>query len=140
MFTLQLVLWLSLAFQPKPGLAPQADPQAQLVVLKVGDEAEIDRGRLHLKFEEVLSDSRCPRGNRCIWAGEARVQVWAKEAAEPGRTLVIAGPARSFYDVSKNYSLQIRALEPYPEAGVEKPTEYRLTMAIRAATNDSPAK
>jgi hypothetical protein len=33
------------------------------------------RSGLHLVLKEVTSDSRCPQGLNCIWAGEAQVIV-----------------------------------------------------------------
>ena len=63
---------LAMAIQPKLALPLQADVRAHQIVLKVGEEAELDDGRLRLRFERVLADSRCPRGARCIpgWRGE----------------------------------------------------------------------
>jgi hypothetical protein len=126
-----LFLILSLALQSRPGSKPQADSRVQYVVLKVRDKVELDGGRIEIGFEAVLADSRCPRGVRCVRAGEAKVQVWIKEGSEPGRSHVVIGPAPAFYPVSRNYSIQMKALEPYPEAGAEKPEDYRLTLAIR---------
>ena len=119
------------------GSKPQSDARAQHVVLKVGDKAELDGGRIHIGFEAVLSDSRCPRGYHCVRAGEAKVRLWVKEGSESGRSHAVAGPARAFYPVSRNYSIQMKALEPYPEAGAEKPTDYRLTLAIHGAFRQS---
>jgi hypothetical protein len=120
-------LTLSLALQSTGG----SPPQAQHVVLRTGEEAELDSGRIRVRFEAVLSDSRCPRGHQCVRAGEAKVRIWAQEGSEPGRSHVVAGPARTYYSVSRHYSIQITALEPYPVAGAEKPAEYTLTLAVR---------
>lgn len=120
LFVSHLLVIVSLALQVKPGPKGQVEVQGQQVVLKIGDKAEMDGGRFRVSFEEVVSDSRCARGHQCVSAGQAKVRVWVEEGAESGRSHIVAGPARSFYPVSKSYSIQMRALEPYPEAGAER--------------------
>lgn len=127
MFLPYFLLTLSLGMPPQA----DADPGITEIVLKQGDEAELDGGQFRVRFEAVIADSRCPRGYRCISAGEAKVRLWVKEASEPGQSQVVAGPARTFSPVSKNHAVRIRALEPYPVGGAPRPTEYTLTLAVR---------
>ncbi len=44
------------------------------ITLRYGEERTID-GVLHVSFNEVLEDSRCPVDVTCVWAGNARVQI-----------------------------------------------------------------
>jgi hypothetical protein len=129
-FASYLFLVLAIALQPKLGLPFQADARAHQIVLKVGEEAELDEGRLRLRFESVLADSRCPRGARCIRAGEAKVEVWVQEGSEPGRSLIVAGPSPVIFPVSRSYSAQMKSLDPYPEPGPKKRPEYTLTLLV----------
>jgi hypothetical protein len=99
-------------------------------VLKAGEENILDGGRIQVRFESVLSDSRCPRGVRCIRAGEAKVQVWVKEGSDPGRSHVVAGPAAVFVPVSGSYSVRMKSLDPYPEPGRAKTPEHILTLLV----------
>ena len=41
--------------------------------LEVGDQFEIPGTEAHVKFDRVLTDSRCPTTVRCIWEGNARL-------------------------------------------------------------------
>jgi hypothetical protein len=129
-FASSLFFLLAMAIQPKLALPLQADVRAHQIVLKVGEDAELDDGRLRLRFERVLADSRCPRGARCIRAGEAKVEVWVQEGSEPGRSLIVAGPAPVFFPVSRSYSAQMKSLNPYPELGPKKRPEYVLTLLL----------
>ncbi|HYM81159.1 MAG TPA: hypothetical protein VEY91_07075, partial [Candidatus Limnocylindria bacterium] len=46
--------------------------------LGVGRQAVIPDQRLEIGFERVTTDSRCPEGGTCVWAGEARVALWLR--------------------------------------------------------------
>ena len=129
-FPLCLVLLITMAPQSDSTRQSRADAGTQQVVLAIGEEHELDGGRARVKFENVLSDSRCPRGARCIRAGEAKVQVWFQQGSEPGRSHILVGPARSFSSVSRSYSVQVRSLEPYPEQGSKRPQEHVLTLLV----------
>jgi hypothetical protein len=44
-------------------------------IILLNYKESIDIGDVNLKFEKVLTDSRCPSDVNCIWAGEAIVVV-----------------------------------------------------------------
>jgi hypothetical protein len=64
-------------------LAPPAQPAraepGQTFSLKVGESVRTE-GAWEIGFEGVAADSRCPKGERCVWAGDATVRVWLKKA------------------------------------------------------------
>jgi len=43
--------------------------------VKITQKKCVKKKGYHLVLKEVLSDSRCPEGVTCIWAGEAKVVV-----------------------------------------------------------------
>jgi hypothetical protein len=43
------------------------------VVLAVGQDAEVERAGVRLRFDQVLEDSRCAQGEECLWEGFARI-------------------------------------------------------------------
>ncbi len=43
--------------------------------IKLGSSVLADKGRVAIKFTEIVEDSRCPEGVACIWAGNARVKL-----------------------------------------------------------------
>jgi hypothetical protein len=65
-------------------LAPPAQPAraepGQTFSLKAGESARAEGGAWEIGFEGVTADSRCPKGERCVWAGDATVRVWLKKA------------------------------------------------------------
>lgn len=43
--------------------------------IRLGQERTVRTGRLHIKFDRIVEDSRCPMNARCIQAGNAKVQL-----------------------------------------------------------------
>jgi hypothetical protein len=52
-----------------PDITPPADGE---VVLAPGEDADVAPAT-KLRFERIVSDSRCPAGVQCVWAGEVRI-------------------------------------------------------------------
>jgi hypothetical protein len=47
----------------------------QTVSVAEGNTRVIDRGRLTVKFVEIVEDSRCAKGMTCVWAGNAKIKL-----------------------------------------------------------------
>ncbi len=64
-------------------LAPPAQParaeSGQAFSLRVGESVRTKGGAWEIGFEGVPADSRCPRGEQCVWAGDATVRVWLQK-------------------------------------------------------------
>lgn len=116
----------------RPQSAAQA--RAQEVALKPGDSASVRATGVTLVFERVESDSRCPEGARCVWAGDAVVRLGIEEPGKPeSRTVVrLHTNPRETREV-RHASVRIRlvSLEPRPTLDREiDPAEYRLRLSV----------
>ena len=83
------------------------------VQLKVGQAAVVD-GRLIVRFVGVPSDSRCPLGAMCIWAGDAEVAITVTldGGAAEADTLHLMPATNS--DTTATYIVSLLDLTPYP--------------------------
>jgi hypothetical protein len=95
--------------------------------LRAGQSAQTGDGALRIGFESVSADSRCPKGERCVWAGDATVRIWlqrrtgAKEWIEL-HTTNGDGPG-----------VRLLRLDPVPIAGkVLAQRDYVATLALSA--------
>ncbi len=96
---------------------------------RVGRELKVKVGRtvtfrgetLRLRFAKVASDSRCPEGVDCVWAGNAEVIIEASAGgARSRRTLSLntnAGQGRAGEATYRGYTVKLVGLTPYPKAG-----------------------
>jgi hypothetical protein len=85
--------------------------------LKVGQSAQTRDGAWRVGFEGVGADSRCPKGEQCVWAGDATVRVWLQSGSGPraARELHTA-PALAQATRVPGHELRLVLLEPYPVA------------------------
>jgi len=128
-----------------PGLAqPVPIELGRNFSLRPGESAPMRGEELRVGFEGVKNDSRCPKGEQCVWAGDATVWVWLQRgsgprgmhelhAAEgPGQTLQVFG-----------HDLRLVGLAPGPVTGkaIAK-GDYVLTLRLSqsSASESDPSR
>jgi hypothetical protein len=86
--------------------------------LRVGQSTVVDGATLEIGFQAVSSDSRCPKGEVCIWEGDATVCLWVRSAAGTKEKLVLhtssKGPSATDFG---DWSIRLVTLGPYPITG-----------------------
>ena len=77
----------------------------------VNEEEEVS-----IKFINVLSDSRCPTGAECVWAGEAELQFIVNKANDSIKFNLISS-GQHFGQDTILFDLHIKLLKviPYPD-------------------------
>ena len=130
----------SLVFVADPNARASADPLEpgvdEAFVLGGGQDATISGADLHLRFDDVLEDSRCPALAACFWSGQARVAVVATPATGVPATVVFntnpaPGQTVSVIPVG-DYAVELISLDPYPQTpydGIDL-GQYRATLAV----------
>jgi hypothetical protein len=85
------------AAQTEPVVLVHAEPpsvvRGAVASLPLGGTVRVEGTDVHVTFERVVQDSRCPRNVTCVWAGEATVELRfrAADGSERLITLVIPG-------------------------------------------------
>jgi hypothetical protein len=103
----------------------------EVFTIGIGQSARITGEDLVLTFEEVISDSRCPREVVCVWAGVAASRVRIIHRGTPS-SLVLNQPGLSekAQEAFSDYTLTFD-LQPYPQQGETiAPDQYRLTLTV----------
>lgn len=86
--------------------------------LRVGESARTDDGALVIGFEGVTADSRCPKGERCVWAGDATVRVWLQQAGGPRLTRELHTASNAHHaQNAPSHGLRLVRLDPLPITG-----------------------
>lgn len=114
-----LILFGLLIFSLSISAQDEKETQIYSSVLQSGEQLIF--GDKFIRFKEVVSDSRCPKGVTCVWAGEAKVLI---EIFENGTLMsekvVIINPniidkmPLQFSAGKGTYSLSAIGLFPYP--------------------------
>jgi hypothetical protein len=101
----------------------------QPFALKVGQGAVVSSEKLRIRFASVPQDSRCPKGEQCITAGEVRVALEVS-AGDAAPAAVELGTSEEM-DVA-GFQVRLVGLEPYPVSGRPlHPEEYVATLVLR---------
>ncbi|HAN79120.1 MAG TPA: hypothetical protein DCQ31_15815 [Bacteroidales bacterium] len=91
--------------------------------LKGGETLYFENSKLTLMFDSIASDSRCPIGVHCIWAGEVVAVFKINEQTynlRPGEELKF-----------EHFKLKLVDVFPYPEAGMAiKQTDYTIEFFV----------
>jgi hypothetical protein len=112
---------------PTPG-GPSDPGLGQEVALKPGESVTIAGEGLRLVFRGVPTDSRCPTGVTCVWAGDAVVQLSAHKPPNPQATAELHTDLAAQRETTyAGYRVRLVGLAPYP-AG-ETPIDPRAYVA-----------
>lgn len=105
--------------------------------LRPGHSVQWSAGGALLGFEAVLADARCPQGEQCIRAGEARIRLWVQAAGGPREALEVQvpGPAVPLPGAAAGgqaWGVVALRLDPYPVSGRDvPPSRYVLTLKLQ---------
>lgn len=88
------------------------------VRVRLGQTALIEPAGLTVTLLAIDSDSRCPKGETCVWEGSATIRL-SVTGGTGSQELVLhtsrrAGPDSAIYD---GWKIELTALEPYPVTG-----------------------
>ena len=100
--------------------------------LKVGQTASVSGEDLKLKFDIVVSDSRCPSDVMCIQAGEAKFRLVATQSgADTTLNLIEQGLTSGLNVVNyMTYTIEFK-LTPYPvSTHMLDASDYRLELTV----------
>ena len=111
--------------------------KAPKIVMEQKINQAIPVNNMSVTLLKVLSDSRCPIGVTCIWAGEAKVLVEVitngkKEKKEVFITSNGLTKSTSFIASDGEFNINAIDLLPYPEEG-KAVSEYVLKISVTKA-------
>ena len=88
--------------------------------IRAGRTVTLAREGLRLRFVRGASDSRCPPGVNCVWAGNAEVVVEVgagnRRVSKTLRLNTNASPERPAEDKYRTYTVKLVELKPYPHS------------------------
>ena len=108
--------------------------------LRAGESAPTREAALRVGFDGVTADSRCPKGERCVSAGDATTRVWVQQGSGPREMLDLHAASGAAQAMSvPGYELRLVRLDPYPVSGKSIASgDYTATLMLsRSATAES---
>ena len=118
-----LLLTISLA-AAAPAVAKQ-----EAVRVELGKSVTADRGRIRIKFLEVLEDSRCPVDATCVWAGNAKIRISVSKGKSAPQVIELNTLSEPSKQMLYGYEFSIKELYPRKgEARLMKPAAVLLVL------------
>lgn len=110
--------------------------------LKLGEVASLPEQGLRIGFDGVIADSRCPKGEQCIRAGEAVLRLWVEQPAGARRSLELrTEPPDARRAAVGSRTLHLLRLDPYPVSGRPiRPADYAALLSLVADGNPPQAE
>ncbi len=110
--------------------------------LKMGEYGQTRDATLRVGFERVMADSRCPKGEQCVWAGDASARVWLEVGNAPREYHDLHTAAADAQAASAaGLVVRLLRLDPYPHKGKTlAPGDYLLTLMLVPGPAGAPER
>jgi hypothetical protein len=140
-----LILFLTAAAACSSAAAPDRnDPTASTsetparvvdtLEIRLGQSATFDGGRLEIRFETVVGDSRCPANAVCVWQGDAHVKIVTRVAGGAPVTSSLHSTLEPHKVTVDRYTISMVGLLPYPGTVRDTDTPPTPTLILRVAS------
>jgi hypothetical protein len=111
------------------GVSAAAAQATEQIKIKNGGQAVTKKGRITVRFLELVEDSRCPEDVNCIWAGVARIKI---RLSKNGNSSVfeLNTNQRDKPAVFQGYSFTLTDFRPRPSSTAKySPSAYSVTLS-----------
>ena len=99
---------------PTPSTTQTPTHLVDTLSIGLGKSATFDGGRLEIRFESRVSDSRCPANVVCVWAGDAHVKIVTRVAGGAPVTSSLHSTLEPRKVTVDRYTISMVGLLPYP--------------------------
>jgi hypothetical protein len=107
----------------------------QAFVLPIGQSRQTADKTFTVQFDKVVSDSRCPAGAQCIWAGKVEA---AFTLTTPDTTVAVTLTSNddgkgntSHVTLGRHLLIFTQANPPKPASEVIKPEDYKAVLVVK---------
>jgi hypothetical protein len=126
--TFTLIVLMLFACKSKKNTVVATDKFEKPVTLGIGDSAVFEDG-LVFKLMRVTSDSRCPKGTNCIWAGEVVAVFTANQEEE---LTISSDPLKNPVKLGV-YTIEFNSVAPEKTEAAIANENYKLGFLIKKA-------
>ncbi len=110
-------------------------PFGQPFTLGPGESILLGADELHVGFDGILSDSRCPEGVLCFWEGDAAADLWVQILNQDVQGFVLHTASAEPNSLNLgNYMIAMTLVAPAAVVDVPiDPADYLVTLVVYAA-------
>jgi hypothetical protein len=102
--------------------------------LHIGQSAIVDALALEVVFGTVIADSRCAKGDTCVWEGDAVARLRLQQRGSPQESVDLHTTANGRGSATVDgYCISLLALAPSPVSGrTISASQYVVTLKVTA--------
>lgn len=113
----------------------EGDKMGESFSLKFGQTFASEQGKIKIKFADIESDSRCPLGAQCVWAGQVSVILSAEypEGKSENIELTLGSGTNDGTNIKNigGYSIKLIYVNPHPKIGIKiEKNDYIAGLAV----------
>jgi len=97
----------------------------------LGQSATFDGGRLEIRFEARVGDSRCPANVVCFWQGDAHAKIVTRVAGGAAVTSSLHSTLEPRKVTVDRYTISMVGMTPFPGTGRDSETP---TLIVRVSS------
>ena len=87
---------------------------AEELVVRKGQEKTSSRGKITVKFVEIVEDSRCPPDVECVWAGNAKIRITLAKGRKAAKTFELNSALKPDSILFEGYDIRLVDVRPRP--------------------------
>jgi hypothetical protein len=107
------------------------------IFVKRGEEVKVEGEDLKIAFVSVTDDSRCPEGATCVWAGNGRIHLVARNSKDECAEFDLNTTLEPVEHQFGTYRIRLVQLSPHPSIKhAPKPDEYVATFVVTKNKKD----
>lgn len=107
---------------PSQPSTSQSAGRVDTLSIQLGQAATADGGRLEVRFDARVADSRCPANAVCVWQGDAHAQIITRVAAGAPVTSALHSALDPKKVAVDRYTISMIGMTPYPGTGRDAET------------------
>ena len=128
--TLPLLLFILLGFAHGPTINNKVDLGKEFNIKK-GQVVVVRAEKLRITFKTVSSDSRCPTGVQCGWAGNAAIKIQVSKGSNAPLVATLNTTLEPKGIDYKGFKVRLVALNPHPKANQSiNPKHYKASLIV----------
>jgi hypothetical protein len=95
----------------------QSETRGDTLSIRLGQSVFADGGRLEIKFDARVNDSRCPANAVCVWQGDAHVRIITRVAGAAAVTSDLHSTLNPLKVSVDRYAISMIGMTPFPGSG-----------------------
>ena len=113
----------------------EGDKMGESFNIKIGKTFISEQGKIKIKFADIRSDSRCPLGAQCVWAGQVSIvlNVEYPQGKLENIELTLGAGANDSASIKNigGYSIRLIYVGPNPRVGMKiEKSDYVASLAV----------